>query len=283
MTEFPEHQPTAPTRGSVLTACGINYDQIVDHMVAPRPGRWPRVVLILSVCRSGGTALMKCFATSGYETHYQPIKSLLRRLSEGLDTPGDLRSSAPTIVLKETLGPYLDEECRLDPVEVLRRLGLPDEKIAVVLCLRDPAQVAASWRAWFRDRPGLPDAQPLGLLVAARTLRSIRNNLPDAPLSVSMEQLAGEGRGVAAARLFSRLGLCLGTGGLRWGQHAPFGAPGSNIVKTQEPDRFRVPGILDEVKHGNEFRYVPRDIAATSDWINDQDLAELRRIYDELS
>jgi hypothetical protein len=118
------------------------------------------VILLLSPCRSGSTAIGSLLSVSGVSVFHQPIKSLLCSsiFEEKVTLPENLLLNRTSpIVIKETLGPYFQEECLFDPVALLLEAGLDKNQLQLVFLLRNPSLCLESWMKKFSGVMGLSD------------------------------------------------------------------------------------------------------------------------------
>ena len=115
--------------------------------IATRP---KKVVVILSPCRSGSTALLNSFAMAGWQSLYQPVKAALRRSVAGDNAPVVIRAETSCLVIKETLGPYNSAEVNYDPLGVLMEKGIDPKSIHVIALMRRPEECLDSWIRSFR-------------------------------------------------------------------------------------------------------------------------------------
>ena len=201
-------------------------------------------VLIVSPCRSGSTALLTGLSLVADRAYFQPFKTALRRKIEGLSSPVALSLSGLTVI-KETFGPYLDDEVSYDPLGLLLGYGVRPERLRVIALLRDPAACSASWQRSFRTthfplfntRCFAPAyAATLATLTLARD-----HNIPSA--GVAYSELGTD----QMFRLFRSLPEPqLGDAVVRdWSSSRRFSPGRYAFTKYAEPTRFEVPGLLD--------------------------------------
>lgn len=110
-----------------------------------------KVILIYSPCRSGSTPLLNALSMlDDQEGFYQPIKAALRRSIAKQEEPVIIDAQAPTIIIKETLGPYFREEVDYDPISVLIENGIPPSALHIIALFRQPEACLFSWQKNFR-------------------------------------------------------------------------------------------------------------------------------------
>jgi len=254
------------------------HDRLSRSLRVPAPEACPRLLLIMSPCRCGSTALARAFASAGSRVYYQPLKTILRYglVGETVRWAVPASGAHDHLVVKETFGPYLREECELDPVGALLDAGVPPERVTVVALLRDPLAVYASWRQWW------PDAT-LDLLVAAFD-NAGRRAAEASARGVAVRRCVLEG---AAAdpeaflrAVFAACGRPFGpeavdwsaTGGetrLEWTATADGMIPNasrSRIIMPRQPERFGAGGVQlvihDALARAPSFQVTPRPTAA---------------------
>ncbi len=126
-------------------------NDLLSHYLKDRiilPDSIPRIILAVAPCRSGTTPLLRVFAESGIQAWYQPIKALLRSKQWNIESTFPI-PSLPQIFIKETLGPYTEQEALINPLEALLLAGVPIEKIDLVLMARDPYTCLTAWIEQF--------------------------------------------------------------------------------------------------------------------------------------
>ena len=124
-----------------------------EHLVVPCGAACPRVLLIISPCRCGSTALERAFAGAGLPVYHQPLKTVVRHhlVGEKLTWVMPTAAEAELVVVKETFGPYAPEENELDPVGTLVDAGCAVDRLSVLAVVRDPGAAYASWQRWWPD------------------------------------------------------------------------------------------------------------------------------------
>lgn len=261
-------------RDAVDSTANSNSDLRLDRHAAARPFR-KRVgadevsgriqvgdnpspmILALSPCRSGSTALLRGFAHAGLDAYYQPIKNILRwRLVGGEQTWSVPQGGEQPIYVKETLGPYTPQESTLDPVATLLRAGYPSERLKVLITMRDPYETWASWRKTWGARTALD------LFVAAyRQPRSIRERAAAAEIPVvhmAYEQYRTNGAESVLEAVKRGLGVAYAGAVADWSDDPGFAAEGSRLIQRIDPPEFHTEGTLDRAKATSAIGYVSR-------------------------
>jgi len=162
-----------------------------------------------------------------------------------------------TLVIKESFGPYFREECELDPVDILMRVGFEPQQLRYLQAVRNPVQTAASWMRSFAGREHLPSPSAEGFVLAFR--QSVLNVERCAELGVEsrtvlVEELGPTRAQGALTRTFGDLGFDCHSDPTDWNGVPGYGDVGSTIAKATQPDVFRVP-VMGKVKAATRFAY----------------------------
>ncbi len=213
----------------------------------------PRLILLCGPCRTGTTALSNVFVRAGIESHMQPIKSMRRARSGGeVVVPWKIvNNSSGVIFSKETLGESDPSEF-FDPVSDLLDVGYPQDKIEVVLILRDPRQTLTSWKRMW------PAAQVQKLREAFLLTDDIWRSCLSLEVRHSVmvhEAIRDNPPETVATRLFHRLELIDSTGHISDWREAPrFGDqdPRNSHLKFYDspPETF-----IDGVRNRGGYKY----------------------------
>ncbi len=103
------------------------------------------VIVGIGPTRSGTTLFLRIFAEIGIHSWYQPFKAILRGFEHNhkvdftIDNP-----DFDTVFIKETLGPYTQNEASLNSIKVLLNAGVDKEKIKLITLVREPYSAVAS-------------------------------------------------------------------------------------------------------------------------------------------
>ncbi|MFA7681955.1 MAG: aminoglycoside phosphotransferase family protein [Candidatus Peribacteraceae bacterium] len=221
---------------------------IAHRIHVPADGEHPPLVVIGTVCRGVGTAFLNCFADH-YPSYFQPFKTVMRHVATGGDLtisiPPDGHCASLPVVLKESFGPYFQEESILDVIEILELLSYPKDKIHYVGVLRNPSAVFSSWLQHFPQfnlsRLEESFLQTYHQLQTAK-LHGIKTT------ALVSEQFARYGTDAVFGALSRRLELPIAINGQWSGQGF-----GKHFIKIQEPDIFRIHGIHEKVKTSDRF------------------------------
>lgn len=116
----------------------------------------PDIILAVSPCRSGSTALMCAFHASGVPCYYQKIKEVLRYQLVNQTVSWHIPQVASSVIYaKETTGPFLVEEATFNPLTALIDAGYPTYKLHILIFGRDPLHTWASWHHHWGTRTNL--------------------------------------------------------------------------------------------------------------------------------
>ena len=197
-----------------------------------------RVVLMVSPCRSGSTAMLRVFGYSGYTAVFQPIKNALRWQNLETSAPWEM-PAVRSVFIKETFGPYHQFEVLFDPVQVLLEAGVDPARLRLVVLLREPADVWASWQAVWG---GLARISMLEQAYAACEAAVASARVAGVGLdTLSFEACCADPRR-EVGRLFDAMGQTLTDHAVaHWDALPRFAQDGSGVVIPQEPERYVVP------------------------------------------
>jgi len=228
-----------------LTSDSLNTNVDININILGTP---ENVILILSPCRSGSSALLNAFAMAGFTSTFQPLKASIRRSVLGDKTPVDIEINSSTLVIKETLGPYFPEEVHYNPLKTLTD-KFNVKNLALITLLRNPDDCYNSWEKSFGNKSGYSFSTDLFnqayQVVLAAYLEARAANIPASAIKSedigNRDILAKALRGVNTAFHEEMINW------ERSSRHAPnmYG-----FQKPVEPEAFKVSGILDGVKNG---------------------------------
>lgn len=219
--------------------------------------------LMISPCRSGSTAMLRVFGHGGAAAYFQPIKNAYRWAQMGEYRPWTPPTDGKPLFVKETFGPYQRFETGFDPLQDLTSAGLELARLRLVVLLRDPGMVWASWRSVW------PKSARLDLL--AQAYRACLTCVASArQLGVPVAQLGYEASAndptAALGPLFAAMGLGPVEAALQdWPKRAGFGAAGSGVVLPQEPADYITQGAHDPVIQAVGFGALPPRATLTPD------------------
>ena len=133
-------------------------NEVVPYIRIENPNQIPTITILAGPGRSGTTGML-LLALSQRKSNgeplfdrgfYQPIKSLIRRHTTEFVIP-----EATSIFVKETFGPTYRQE-NFDPIDILKKAGIPQERMRMILIIRHPLHAAASWYNFTQD-PKTPE------------------------------------------------------------------------------------------------------------------------------
>ena len=267
---------TGQAAGTMPTTAVAGRRGVVAALQLPRPDDMPHLILSVSPCRSGTTVMLRVLGAMGVESHFQPLKNVLRWRLEGEIRPWRLAAGANrTVYLNETLGPYTFAEATFNPLQLLLEAGVPAAKLHILICGRHPLATWTSWQKWWRDQTTLDY-----LLAAYQTTEKIRQQALAANLTTTMlvyEAFDQVSSSAVVKRLARRLQVPFTPKAItQWATLPPFGSRQSNVILPEEPARFITLGIHDRVHQANAlvFHSVPTEAMAT---IAPYDQERLRR------
>ena len=118
-------------------------NEVVSHLrgVFDRtdPRDLPHLYYGCGRARGGSTALTNVFGMAGMPSYYQPVKSILRHVLNGMTGPAwDVGAGSKHVFAKETFGPYTLAECLFQPLDMLIAAGYPAHKIDLIVFDREP-------------------------------------------------------------------------------------------------------------------------------------------------
>lgn len=206
-----------------------------------------RIMLLVCPCRSGSTIMLRAFGHAGVPAFFQPIKNALRWELEGEKRPWEILSEfdRETIFVKETFGPYRQEETTFDPLARLLAAGVPADRIVIVVLVRDPAAVWLSWQMHWRAQTS-PELFAETWRACLKCIKTARAH------GISVQSLLQENFStepfLAMTKLFDLLQLKFPQAALEdWVKKPGFSEVGSGVYMPDEPDVFITPGAHDPV------------------------------------
>ena len=252
--------------------------EIVARVNIGDPQCTPKLILGVGPARSGSTVMMRVFGASGIEAHFQQLKNILRWLIQAGEYSFNLpQTPERTLFLKETIGPYSNQEAAFNPLTALLETGYPPEKLQLFIIGRHPLSTWASWKHWFGQNTSLELFK-----IANQTAENIRRQAVQQGLqttTLAYEILNEQLPEIVFSRLFARFGIPFSSaacGG--WDILPAFGDPGSNIVLPEEPEIFVVPHVHDRASKTPALIYYPSEKAIWDlpeeecDWIESNGL-----------
>lgn len=134
----------------------ISSEEIADRIILP--DTLESVVLILGPCRTGTTSLLRALAEQtrfddSTLSVYQPMKTQIRGILANEETVFKPAKHTKKLIIKETLGPFVDQEMEFNPFDVLAKLNIGDDRLRVIFVNRHPFAAWISWKqCWGNDR-----------------------------------------------------------------------------------------------------------------------------------
>lgn len=241
--------------------------QLARKISVPRD--CPDIIVAVGPCRSGTTAQLRVFAQASVDAYYQPIKAILRDLEHGKESSFTIPRS--TLFIKETVGPYTQDESTLDPVQILLEAGVPKERLHVVAMMREPLATIASWmRVSAAVEEFFTSAEAETLIKNAITTYATVNEIAErcqkqgiATTVFVQESLRDNSPEIVVKHLLERVGLPFSSRSVRgWNGLAEMGAPRSRITFfPRESAPYQDVGsalIHEKVTESDGLRFFPK-------------------------
>lgn len=237
----------------------VSPQQISSNIVLEDPAEAPNIILSVSPCRSGTSALGRVFSAAGVLSYYQQLKTILRWKMQGKDIYWKVPCLPHTnIFLKETLGPYTEVEALFNPLNILLGVGYPPEKLHIQIFVRHPLNTWVSWDKWWNGATSIDNFIKAYITTEKVREQAEREGIP--VTTVVYEALKYYDAGSVMKRVFGRFGIPYSSIAVKGWQTLPeFGTPESLICYPEKPPVFNVPGILDAAKRADEFVYSSKD------------------------
>lgn len=240
----------------------VPLESLLPMLVMPEHDEIPHIIVSISPCRSGTTAMLRVMGNMGVSAYFQPLKNLLRWKMQGQLFSWTLPVGASkTIYIKETLGPYSLAEATFNPLSLLLQAGVPPHKLHIWIYGRYPLHSYASWLKWWQDKTNLNYFTTTYQTIAQIYQQAIDANIITTTLTY--EVLGRYPITLIIARLAQRFGLTFTNKAVTGWQSQPhFGSIKSKIFLPEEPPIFVTPHIHDRVYKASEFTFVPVDNVA---------------------
>ena len=231
-----------------LASC-VSLDDLADNS---------HIILAISPCRSGSTAMMRAFGAMGIDSHLQPLKNLLRwhslKVKHHWQPYG---GTTKPIYIKETLGPFSQAEVQFNPLELLLATGISVERLSLLVIGRLPLETWASWQHWWSERTNAEL-----LIKAYQQTEKIRQQAQLSGVETST-MIYDAFRDYPVDMLIQRLCLRLGINYYSkavegWHQLPRFGEKQSNIFIPQMPEVFATRHIRHRVEEAAGLSYYSR-------------------------
>lgn len=266
---------------TTATFRAVSESDVLDRIRLPPPDDCPPLTLLLGPCRSGTTALLRAAAAAGNIAYFQPIKRMIRCALVGDHGVLTVRPGVAPIVIKETFGPFLKTEALFDPLRILVRRGYPQDRISVVVVLRDALAMYRSWSTLHLLNPrfGTVDTD----VYVAAWWNAVDCYWRARTAGVASTAFVPDGfdgttdrKGILAA-LFDRCGLVFGPEAVDWS--AADRSLDESIEREPEPDLFLARGALATVRSSTRYQLLRRDSADVAGI--PEEVLRLRDAYEE--
>ena len=263
----------------------VSLKSLLPTLILPDIDEMPQIILSVSPCRSGTTAMLRVIGMMGATAYFQPLKNLLRWQMQGEMVLWTLPSGPDnTIYIKETLGPYSLAESSFNPLSFLLQAGVPAQKIHVWIYGRYPLNSYASWLKWWQGKTDVDY-----FIATYQTIAKIKQQAVTAHITtttLTYEILNEFPVATVISKIAQRFGLPYSDKAIRgWQQSPPYGTPASNIVLPEEPAAFITPHIHDRACDAPAFTYIATADSALDIISADErtriDLSGIMTIYDQ--
>lgn len=258
---------------TIYQKSAVSIHQVAQHVHCD-PQASASIILSISPCRSGTTILLRVFAASGVQAHFQQLKNVLRWLLQEESFTWQIpQQPTERIFLKETLGPFTLTESQFNPLQVLLEAGLPQEKLHVLIIGREPIITWDSWYQFWRGK-----TQVEYFIEAYKSTEKIRQQVE--ALGIAHNYLIYEcfqslPTPEVFKALFAQLKIPFTKLAINGWENLPaFGAVGSNIVLPEEPEAFITPNIHAPVESASAFVFRNRQV--NLDKLNPNDVASIK-------
>lgn len=234
-----------------------------------------RIILSISPCRSGSTAMLRAFGALGIESHLQPLKNLLRWRSLGIEHHWHPHGGASgPIYIKETLGPFTETEAMFNPLSLLLAAGVPAERLTLLVMGRSPLETWASWLHWWTERTDIQ------LFIDAyhqtETIHRQAQQLGMATTTLVYEAFRDNAAATVMQRLCQRLGIPYNAVAVDgWQNLSRLGEQDSNVSIPQMPEAFKTRHIRQRVEEGSRLSYFSRAKEAAQ--LSETDMARIEQ------
>ena len=234
----------------------VSVQSLLPMLMMPEHDEIPHIILSVSPCRSGTTAMLRVIGNMGPAAYFQPLKNLLRWQMQGKpffwSLPAD---AAKTIYIKETLGPYSWAESTFNPLALLLQAGLPPHKLHLWVYGRYPLNSYASWLKWWQQKTNIDYFIATYHTIAQMYQQAVHANIQTTTLTY--EILNRFPIPAIIAKLAQRFGLIYTDNTIQnWDTLPPFGSPDSNIFLPEEPAIFITPNIHNRIYNATRFTYI---------------------------
>lgn len=236
----------------------VSWQEVIDRIDVGNKDKVSKLIVSISPCRSGSTALLRVFGASSINSHYQEVKNILRWRMQNQEISWLIpQEPEKSIYLKETLGPYTKAESSINILDILIKAGYPPEKLRLIIYGRAVLSTWTSWLQYWGDKTTLENmilsyktteksrlqAVDMGISTTVIVYESLRDNSPEKIINSLM---------LAVGELFVENSIN------GWTQLPPFGAPGSHIHIPDEPEEYFADGTRDRVKMSDSLSFFSR-------------------------
>ncbi len=234
----------------------VSLNEVIKNIHVGPSHQVSRLILAVAPCRSGTTVFLRVFGAANIQSHFQPLKNILRwHLQTDAKNLPQMHAAHwhvpqdpdKTVFLKETLGPYVQAESLFNPLDVLLKAGVPSNKLHLIIMGRAPLSTWVSWDQWWRGKTSVENFVMAYEKTERIRQQALAHNIPTTVWVY--EALKTYTASTLIPILFKRLEIPYTDKAIqKWDTLPPFGAPESNIVFPKEPPIFVVPHIHDSAE-----------------------------------
>jgi len=224
--------------------------QIFSNNVRPET----KIIISISPCRSGSTAILRVFGAAGIKAHYQQIKTLMRWETVGTILNWEFPHTDDIVFLKETLGPYNTKDATLNPINVLIDSGIRLNQITILILGRKPVD---TWRSWKRIWGNKTNKEIFNLAYETTELIRLQAiELKIETITVVYEAFKYD-RDRVIMQIFDKLGILFCDKFIDdWIKLPPLGSHESNVIFPKQPIIYRVDDLHSALKQSRCFEYL---------------------------
>jgi len=234
-----------------------------------------KLLLCVSPCRSGSTAILHVFGAAGISSYYQPLKTMLRWRSVGQEKYWHLPKNESLIYIKETIGPYNHIESSFNPLNMLIEAGVKPSNIKLLILGREPKQAWNSWEYIWGSKTNK------NLFVDSyKTVEKIRIEADALKIksTVLVYEALEKHRNHIFTELFSFFGLSFNVSILdNWKSKTDANENYSKVIFPQEPDLYYVNNLHGSVESANGISYIKHQINSES--ADDSEILKAQELY----
>ncbi|MEZ4609347.1 MAG: hypothetical protein R2838_03660 [Caldilineaceae bacterium] len=237
-----------------------------------------KVYVVVGPCRSGTTAFLRVFSEVGIQSWYQPIKAVIR---------GQMRNESfafqipalPSVMLKDTFGPFSVEESCFNPIEILLEAGATADNLHLLTVSRDPVATACSWIRINKQVGADASAAALAYLAMGyRNLLRLAAYATDhhvAHTPFAYELLRDHDPALIRTLLASRLGISQPVKGMNWRDLPPVESANHLIKYVEQGRRYNVPDLHSKLNRSAGLVYYSKSTDELAQYLDASHISAL--------